>query len=170
MRWYQTFTCASASGWASKTGGMGWTFVTENNCKSERKEGESESKSYPSCSDSSTHSHAMLPLPAVLLVCAEISPSLLALVVKAGHAAPEGSLAPLQIQWRVFLSPAFTCTSSYKASLPQFFFLSLLRSLDFCLFLCVSIYVWYCLLTQQTGIYSYWQPLNVQCHAGGGDT
>ena len=39
------------------------------------------SKSYPSRSDSSTHSHATVPLPAELLVCAEIRPSPLALAV-----------------------------------------------------------------------------------------
>lgn len=49
--------------------------------ESENDKGERASKSYPSRSDSSTHSHAMVPLPAELLVCTEISPSLLALPV-----------------------------------------------------------------------------------------
>lgn len=44
------------------------------------REGE-KSKSYPSRSDSSTHSHATVLLPAELLVRAEISPSPLALAV-----------------------------------------------------------------------------------------
>ena len=44
------------------------------------REGEA-SKSYPSHSDSSTHSHATVLLPAELLVRAEISPSPLALAV-----------------------------------------------------------------------------------------
>lgn len=40
-----------------------------------------EESSYPSRFDSSTHSHATVPLPAELLVCVEISPSPLALAV-----------------------------------------------------------------------------------------
>ncbi|CAB1446638.1 unnamed protein product [Pleuronectes platessa] len=60
----------------------GYTIVNErrggrDGVNSERRDGEI--KSNPSRSDSSTRSHAMVPLPAELLVCVEISPSLLAL-------------------------------------------------------------------------------------------
>lgn len=72
--------------------------------QSEReKRGERESKSEPSHSDCSTHSHATVPLPAELLVCSEISLSPLALAVRAGHVAPEGSLAPPQFHGGPFL-------------------------------------------------------------------
>lgn len=90
-----------------------------------REERERESKSYPPRSDSSTHSHAMVPLPAELLVCTEISPSLLALAMQADHVAPEGSLAPPQIHQRVFLPPALTFTSSHTAFLRLFLALCL---------------------------------------------
>lgn len=60
-------------------GGDGSELVRENNRVKVRDE--RARKSYLSRSDNSTHSHATVLLPAELLVCAEISPSLLALAV-----------------------------------------------------------------------------------------
>lgn len=52
-------------------------------------------------------------LPAVLLVCAEISPIRLALAAQAGHVAPEGSLASLQIRRNLFFLPILPPTQSF---------------------------------------------------------
>lgn len=93
-----------SEGWGKRGKEKGVWNMGDLELQSEReKRGEREGKSEPSRSDCSTHSHATVPLPAELLVCAEISPSPLALAVRAGHVAPEGSLAPPQFHGGPFL-------------------------------------------------------------------
>lgn len=115
--------------------------------QSEReKRGERESKSKPSRSDCSTHSHATVPLPAELLVCAEISPSPLALAARAGHVAPEGSLALPQFHGGPFLL-SLPCAQwlfvfFFSLTTLSLFFFSVSLAYPF-----LSVSVWLCIFT-----------------------
>lgn len=82
----------------------------ENEGKSEKAGRESS----PSRSDGVAHSHAASPLPAGLLVCAEISPSPLALAVRLGHVGSNGSLGPPQTRGGVRPYPrSFSAASAF---------------------------------------------------------
>lgn len=111
--------------------------------QSEReKRGERESKSEPSRSDCGTHSHATVPLPAELLVCAEISPSPLALAVRAGHVAPEGSLAPPQFPSYFLCLARSGCLFVFSlTTLSLFFFFLSVSGFSFPFCLCLTLHI-----------------------------
>lgn len=99
-------------------GGEGGVHVMENEGKSQKAGRESS----PSRSDGGAHGRAASPLPAGLLVCAEISPSPLALAVRLGHVGSIGGLAPPQTRGGLRPYPRSVSAGSFLPSVPSVLF------------------------------------------------